>query len=86
MVRDKLLEKAADISHDSWSRWTKYLFSKCYDGNQSGSLVIPRQFVNRWKRQLNTPYSKLSEEEKESDRVEAWKYIELVRRGNNDKR
>ena len=42
------------------------------------SLVIPAKSVRRWARQMNTPYSELSEAEKESDRKEADKFLELL--------
>ena len=34
--------------------------------------------VERWKRQVKTPYAELSEKEKESDRVEARKVLEAI--------
>ena len=46
---------------------------------ETGNLVIPAWAVNRWKRQMITPYSKLSEEEKNSDRDEGDKFLTLLR-------
>lgn len=71
-VNDKdLIEKLSEYAHDEqWSGWMKYLFSKCYE-TACGTTCIPGWAVERWKRQINTPYSKLPEKEKESDRKEA---------------
>lgn len=67
---NQMLEKLSDAEHDSWSRWMKYLFAKSVKG-PDGVVVIPADLVERWERQANTPYSELSEQEKESDRKEA---------------
>jgi len=64
----------------------QYLFSKCYeiyleptlaepDGEKN--LVIPKWAVDRWKRQMKTEYKYLSEGEKNSDREEAVKMMEI---------
>ena len=63
-------EKLASYAHHAWSGWMDYLFRKCQD-NTDGSVNMPAWAVERWKRQVATPYDKLSEEEKESDRKEA---------------
>lgn len=75
-------EKLAELAHDQWSGWMKYLFSKCdstmpmvLSALENGSLVIPAEFVERWSQQMETPYSKLTESEQESDRVEADKFL-----------
>ena len=60
----------ADRMHTSWSRWTSWVFT-CSVPDAEGGHVIPKEKVERWKRQLNTPYSQLSEEEKKSDLWEA---------------
>ena len=80
-LEDALLEKLAALAHDEqWSGWMEYLFSKCTKNPLGlGTLLIPEDSVERWKRQMNTPYSELPEEERESDRVEARKVIELIR-------
>ena len=49
--------------------------------NQDGSLTIPKAFVDRWSRQINTNYIDLSSKEKDSDRKEAIRNMECI----NDK-
>ena len=39
----------------------------------------PAWAIERWKHQMKTPYSKLSEEEKNSDRNEAEKFLALLK-------
>lgn len=77
----KIREDLASLCHEQWSGWMEYLFSKCLPETvhetETGDLVIPRLFVERWKRQMTTPYAWLSEEEKESDRKEARIIVEL---------
>lgn len=77
-----LVEALADYAHGSWSGWMEYLFSKCVDkvgvGIKSKNNVIPSWAVERWARQMNTPYAELPEEEKESDREEARKMLAIV--------
>lgn len=47
MRKNDIIEKLAAYEHDRWSRWQKYLFSKCIN-NQDGGLTIPKEFVDRW--------------------------------------
>lgn len=78
MKNDDMIELLADFEHDRWSRWQKYLFSKCIV-NSDGTLTIPKELVDRWTRQMNTNYKNLPEEEKNSDRREARRIIECIR-------
>ncbi len=74
---DLIKEKLANLCHEQWSGWMKYLFSKgtfLPDGN----FVIPKWAVDRWQRQMNTTYLDLSEDEKDSDRNEAQIFIDLL--------
>lgn len=69
-------EKLAEYAHTAWSGWMVYLFEKCegggtVDGVEPIPVVIPGWAVERWQRQMNTPYADLPENEKESDRAEA---------------
>ena len=74
-------EKLAALCHRQWSGWMEYLFSKSIPykpgkvQNYEGALIIPKWAVERWKRQMETDYSDLSEEEKESDRKEADRFL-----------
>ena len=67
-------EKLSDIEHTRWSGWQAYLHSKCIK-NADGSLTIPAGYVFHLERLINTPYNKLTEKEKDSDRVEANKTL-----------
>ena len=84
-----LQEELAAFAHSQWSGWMEYLFSKCHvvyleptlsDPDGEPCLVIPKWAVDRWKRQIQTDYKELSEEEKNSDRKEAAAMIDIIRR------
>jgi hypothetical protein len=73
---DELVERFADLAHESWSGWMRYLFGKCVSSPEyDGDVLIPAGLVDRWGRQMRTPYAELPEREKESDREEARKYL-----------
>jgi hypothetical protein len=72
-----LIEKLASVEHERWSHWQRYLHSRC-ERAPDGSLVIPAHLVDRWELQMNTPYSALSEEEKESDREQVRRYLPII--------
>lgn len=71
------IEILASIQHEIWSHWMQYQFSICAE-NQNGDLVVPKEKVERWKRQIETNYSELSESEKQSDREQVLKFIHLI--------
>jgi hypothetical protein len=74
----EMRERLAALSHEQWSGWMRYLFSKSHPSmHGAGTIFIPSALVDRWKRQMETPYAELSEEEKESDRKEAIRMIEV---------
>ena len=72
----ELREELADLAHKQWSGWMEYLFSKGTK-NEDGSFTITAWAVERWERQVNTDYKDLSESEKDSDRKEADKFIDV---------
>jgi hypothetical protein len=67
-------EKLANLQHDIWAHWMKYLFSVC-QANGDGSYTIPSEKAQRWLRQISTPYQQLLESEKTSDREQADKIL-----------
>jgi hypothetical protein len=75
---DQLLETLAAIEHERWSYWQRYMHSKCVPQGDDGALLIPAALVQQWENQIATPYSELSEEEKESDREQVRKYLPLI--------
>lgn len=54
----ELIEKIAEREHEQWAHWTEYMLDNLTEEN-----------IARWREQIKTSYSDLSEEEKESDRV-----------------
>lgn len=66
-MKDKLIEKLSELEHEQWSHWTKYMLDNLTQKN-----------IEKWKKQINTPYAELSEEEKESDRIWARKTIKTI--------
>ncbi len=83
MGKNKLREKLAELAHDQWSGWMRYLFEKG-NHNHDGTWTMPSWAVNRWSQQMMTPYSELSEEEQDSDRKEADKFLNVLE-GKNDR-
>jgi len=78
---EAFVEKGAELEHKRWSGWQDYFFRNCktIEYQDEVSLVLPRELYDRWKRQIGTPYSELSEPEKESDRRETREYLPLVK-------
>lgn len=63
----ELTELLADLAHRQWSGWTRWMIDK-----------FSPEMVERWERQIKTPYSELSEQEKDSDRNEARKLLRFL--------
>ena len=62
-----LRERLAALEHEQWAHWTRYLLDHLTPEN-----------IERWRRQIDTPYERLSEPEKESDREWADRVLKLV--------
>lgn len=77
-MTDSLFEQLAAIEHERWADWQKYLHSKTEYSVISDSHFIPQVLFRQWERQIATSYADLSEEEKESDRVQVRRYWGLV--------
>lgn len=74
---DALLEQLADLAHQSWSEWMRYLFENGVQ-EDDGCFAIPPGKVERWRRQMHTPYADLPEHEQENNREEARRYLRAL--------
>ena len=84
MERDKidvalssLVEQLAALEHERWSHWQRYLHSRG-QRQPDGSLLLSAELVERWERQIATPYQDLSATEKDSDREQVRRYLALI--------
>jgi hypothetical protein len=71
------MERIAAEQHAIWAHWMTFLFS-CSTSNPDGSVTIPAEKVQRWQRQMNIAYADLTEQEKESDRHQAQKVVDVM--------
>lgn len=76
----ELKEKLAAIEHERWSDWQKWLHSLCKEfEDESGEYVgFPEELYKRWERQIATPYTELSDNEKASDMEQVDRYWPLI--------
>jgi len=68
----KLREILADLAHQQWSGWMRYMLKRLEEPD-------PQVWLDRWRRQMETPYAELCESEKESDRKEADRVLKVIR-------
>ena len=85
-MTDDKREALAALEHDQWAHWTRYMLTALGLLDEAGGVSAeavrlfrfePARLVllQRWKRQIETPYADLSEKEKNSDRSWADKVI-----------
>lgn len=77
---EELREKLAAIEHERWADWQKYMHTKFLEhSNGEGEYVcLSVEWFKRWERQIDTPYSELSEAEKASDMEQVDRYWQLI--------
>jgi hypothetical protein len=78
-----MLDKLANLQHEIWSHWMRYLF-EISSQNEDGTVTIPADKVDRWKRQMSTKYPELSNDEQESDLEQARKVIAVISQSSDD--
>lgn len=81
LMEKEFIEAGAALEHDRWARWQKWCHKILRENCPSPEL---EKVLERWDRQINTPYAELSEQEKESDRKETRNYLPLLL-ANNEK-
>lgn len=74
---DDKREELAEYAHEAWSGWMRYMFRFCTD-NADGTVTMDAEKVARWRRQMETEYADLPEEEKRSDRAEADSILAII--------
>lgn len=84
MTKAELIEALADIEHQRWSDWQKWLH-ECtsreigiLDHKPTGGRVISEEKYNHWERLIATPYADLPEHSKQSDREQVMRYWPLI--------
>lgn len=78
----KMIERLAALAHEQWSGWMHYLFRFGVE-NPDGTFTMDADKVARWRRQMSTVYADLPESEKTSDRTEAQKVLDCLRRSTS---
>jgi hypothetical protein len=80
MVSDgrTLFEQLAAIEHERWAHWQRWMHDQGRRDERTRALVIPATLVDRWERQIATPYADLSEAEKASNREQIDQYWPLI--------
>ena len=62
----EFVEQLSALEHEQWAHWTEYMLDNLTPEN-----------IERWRRQIKTPYEALSEKEKASDRERAVRSLEF---------
>lgn len=75
---NNILEKFAEQEHIRWAKWQNYLHSFLTWNNDIQAWVLPHEKKEHWQRQIQTPYSMLSEKEKDSDREQVKPYLAFL--------
>jgi hypothetical protein len=78
-VLDALVEELAAVEHARWAHWQRYVHAQC-EHLADGRLVIPAELVQRWEKQIATPYDRLTETEKNSDRAQVERVLPILAR------
>lgn len=76
-VLDALRRRLAEIEHERWADWQRWMHDQCAP-QPNGDLVIPAPLVERWERQIRTPFEQLSEAEQHSDLEQVDRYWPLI--------
>ena len=90
MTDAQLREELARRAHEDWAHWTKYMLGVLQplidagngtntDSSWDPEIAAADAAIDRWRRQIDTPYADLTEAEKDSNRVFADKTLALLK-------
>lgn len=84
-----LLEALADLEHEQWAHWTRYMLGVLQQHDVLWKIVTSagggpqtrklREHLTRWDQQMGTVYGRLTDAEKESDREWARRVLQVVK-------
>lgn len=75
----EFVERGAELEHIRWAKWQNYLHTFLVWNNDIQMWTLPHEKKEWWDSEIRTPYSMLTESQKESDRKETRQYIPLIR-------
>ena len=73
---EQIQESFAAFFHQQWADWMTYLFSETI--LEDDLYAINENQVEKWTRQMNTPYSELPENEKDIGREQVEKFMTFM--------
>lgn len=74
---EEVVELLADVEHERWSRWMRWLYENG-TWNSDGSFTVCAEKAQRWRQLASTHYLDLDEPTKEYDRVEVRKSLAVL--------
>ena len=82
----EMRERLAALEHQQWTHWARHMLEvlnpllqmAAFSPLRLAGSDKAREALERWKRQINTPYADLSEKEKDSDREWADRVLEIT--------
>jgi len=75
---EEFIEKGAALEHARWARWQNYLHTFLVWNNEIQMWTLPHEKKEWWDSEIRTPYSQLTEKQKESDRKEVREYLPII--------
>jgi len=72
-------ETLAELMHDTWSHWIRYLLDDACVRDSDGNAVLPKVTKERWQRLVTTPYRELPECAKMTCRNGAQRWLDVLR-------
>lgn len=92
-MRKELYERLAEVEHERWADWQKYIMSDVFKivnkEHDMITLSMPTKQWDEWERLVQLPYKKLTDKEKNSDREQVdryWQFVEYHIRRRLDKK
>lgn len=79
-LRKELREILAEQEHATWASWQKWVHKQgiWVKVGKGDMLALPSETIDRWEREISTPYANLSEAEKDLDRKEVDKILPTI--------